>query len=294
MNLLRAMTVVLAVADQKSMTAAAKKLGTSLPTVIRVLAELEAALGLRLFNRSTRHVSLTEDGELYCEHCRRILAEVDALDNIMAGARDRPVGQVSVTAPMCFGERRVAPVLTQLAKENPGLHLRLFLADRVVDIIEEHIDIAVRIGHLQDSALVARRIGEVGQVLCASTEVVERLGAPSHPRELSALPCIQIYGNSTGTSWPFQADGKGFSVSIEGGFICNAVQPAVNACVDGAGFGLFLSYQVKDALRDGRLRAFLDDFQPPAQPVNLVFSSAKLLTSRMRFVLDALRAGVRP
>jgi DNA-binding transcriptional LysR family regulator len=293
MNLLRSMDVALAVADQKSMTAAARKLGTSLPTVVRIVAELEAALGVRLFNRTTRHVSLTEDGELYCEHCRRILAEVDNLENIMAGSRDQPVGQVSVTASLCFGERYVAPVLAQLAKENPGLSLRLFLADRVVDIIEEHIDVAVRIGHLQDSSLIARKIGEVRQVLCASPDAIGRLGVPDHPRKLSALPCIQLYGNTAGTSWPFQAGGKRFTVPINGVFSCNTAQPAVNACVDGAGYGLFLSYQVKDAVAEGRLLAFLDDFQPPAQPINLVFSNAKLLTSRMRSVLDALKAGVR-
>ena len=294
MNLLRAMDVVLTVADQNSMTAAAKRLGTSLPTVVRVLAELEAALGVRLFNRTTRHVSLTEDGELYCEHCRRILAEVDNLEDIMAGSRDQPFGQVSVTASLCFGERHVAPVLAQLAKENSGLRLRLLLVDRVVDIIEEHIDIAVRIGHLQDSSLIARKIGEVRQILCASPEVVSKLGVPDHPRKLTGVPCIQIYGNDAGTSWPFQACSKRFTVPITGVFISNTVQPAVNACIDGAGYGLFLSYQVEDAVREGRLLALLDDFQPPPQPVNLVFSNAKLLTSRMRFVLDALKAGVRP
>jgi DNA-binding transcriptional LysR family regulator len=294
MNLLRSMDAVLTVADQKSMTAAAKKLGTSLPTVVRVVAELEAALSVRLFNRTTRHVSLTEDGELYCEHCRRILADVDNLENIMAGSRDEPVGQVSVTASLCFGERHVAPVLAELAKENTGLNLRLFLADRVVDIIEEQIDIAVRIGHLHDSTLIAHKIGEVRQVLCASPDVVRRLGAPNHPRKLSAFPCIQLYGNSAGTSWPFQENGRRFTVPVNGVFICNSVQPAVNACIDGAGYGLFLSYQVRDAVEDGRLLAFLDEFQPPAQPVSLVFSSAKLLTSRMRFVLDALKAGVHP
>jgi DNA-binding transcriptional LysR family regulator len=293
MNLLRSMDVVLTVADQKSMTAAAKKLGTSLPTVVRIVAELEVALSVRLFNRTTRHVSLTEDGELYCEHCRRILAEVDNLENIMAGARDEPVGQVSVTASLCFGERHVAPVLAELAKQNSGLHLRLFLADRVVDFVEEHIDIAVRIGHLQDSSLIARKIGEVQQVLCASPETVRKFGVPDHPRKLSALPCVQLYGNNAGTSWPFQEGGRRLAVAINGVFICNSVQPAVNACIDGAGYGLFLSYQVKDAVGDGRLLTLLDDFQPPAQPVNLVFSNAKLLTSRMRYVLDALKAGVR-
>jgi DNA-binding transcriptional LysR family regulator len=293
MNLLRAMDVVLTVADQRSMTAAAKKLGTSLPTVVRILAELEAALGVRLFNRTTRHVSLTEDGEVYREHCRRILAEVETLDDIMAGSRDQPVGQVSVTAPLCFGERHVAPVLARLAKENPGLTVRLFLADRVVDIVEEHIDIAVRIGHLQDSTLVARRIGEVRPVLCASPELVGRLGMPDHPRELSGLPCIQVFGNNAGTTWPFQAGGKRLAVPIAGVFSCNTVQSAVNACIDGAGYGIFLSYQVKDAVGDGRLLALLDEFQPPAQPVSLVFSNARLLTSRLRFVLDALQAGVR-
>ena len=294
MNLLRSMDVVLTVAEQKSMTAAAKKLGTSLPTVVRIVAELEAALKVRLFNRTTRHVSLTEDGELYCEHCRRILTEVGNLEDLMAGSRDEPVGQVSVTASLCFGERHVAPVLAELTKQNPGLNLRLFLADRVVDIIEEHIDIAVRIGHLQDSTLVARKIGEVRQVLCASPAIVRKFGLPDHPRRLSDLPCIQLYGNTAGTTWPFEANGRRLGVPVNGVFICNSVQPAVNACVDGAGYGLFLSYQVKDAVEDGRLLQFLDEFQPPAQPVNLVFSNARLLTSRMRCVLDALKAGVRP
>jgi DNA-binding transcriptional LysR family regulator len=293
MNLLRSMDVVLAVAEHKTMTAAARQLGTSLPTVVRIVAELETALGVRLFNRTTRRVTLTEDGELYCEHCRRILAEVDNLESVMAGSRDEPVGQVSVTASMCFGERHVAPVLARIAKENAGLRLRLFLADRLVDIVEEHIDIAVRIGHLQDSSLIARKVGEVRQVLCASPEVIRRFGRPSHPRRLAALPSIQLYGNTAGSSWPFQEDGRRFNVPVNGVFISNSVQPAVNACVEGAGYGLFLGYQVKDAIDDGRLVAMLDEFQPPAQPVSVVFSNARLLTSRMRFVLDALKRGIR-
>ena len=293
MNLLKSMEVVLAIADQKSMTGAAKVLGTSLPTVIRVVAELEASLGLRLFNRTTRHVSLTEEGEVYCENCRRILDEVDNLENVMAGSRDQPIGQVSVTSSLCFGELHVAPVLAQLAKDNPGLSVRLFLADRIVDLLEEHIDIAVRIGHLHDSTFIARKIGEVSQVLCASPDLVMRRGIPGHPKSLVNLPCIQINGNNAGTSWHFQINGNTFTVPINGTFICNCMQPAIDACISGAGYGLFLSYQVKDAISDGRLLVLLNEFQSAPLPVNLVFSNTKLLTSRMRTVLNALQSNIR-
>jgi DNA-binding transcriptional LysR family regulator len=292
MNLLRSMQVVLAVADSKSMTGAAKQLGTSLPTIVRIVAELEASLKLRLFNRTTRQMELTQEGQIYCEHCRKIVAEVSNLEEVMAGARGVPRGQVSVTAPILFGELHAAPILAALARDHPELQVRLFLTDRYVDIVEEHFDIAVRIGQLRDSSLIARKVGEVSFVLCASPGLLKKTGAPSHPKELTRRPVIAVNAYDAGSNWHFEADGKKFAVPVTPSFVCNLGKPAINACIAGAGFGLFLTYQVKEAVAAGQLEIVLPQFQPPASPVNLLFNNSRLLTPRTRFVLDALGTGI--
>ena len=293
MNLLRAMDVVLAIADNGSMSAAARKLAISLPSVIRILSELEGSLGLRLFNRTTRRVALTEEGEVYCAHCRRILADVDNLENVMVGSRDLPSGTVSITAPVFFGERHVAPIIVELVKSYPELQVRLFLTDRVTDIVEEHLDIAVRIGALPESSLIARKIGDIAQLLCASEATLSRWGLPAHPKLLEQLPCIQINSNNGGGNWYFQNAGERFAVPIRGKFICNAVQPALDACINGAGFAYLFSYQASATIAQGKLVTVLDDFRLPEIPVSLLFSTGKLLTSRMRLLLDELNRGIR-
>ncbi len=292
MNLLRAMEVVLAVADQTSMSAAARKLGVSLPTIVRVVGEAEQEMGVRLFHRTTRKISLTEDGELCCAHYRRILGDVDNLRRVVAGVRDRPSGQVSMTAPVAFGGRHIAPVLAELVKNYPDLQIRLHLTDRVVDVVDEQIDVAIRIGAMKDSSLIVRKLNEIHQLVCASPALLADGGRPAHPAELSSRPCIQINSNSAGVSWGFQTAEGRFSVPIRGRLTCNAVDPAVNACIAGAGFAYLYSYQAADALRRGALTSVLDEFRLPPVPVNLVFHSTKLLTARMRLVLDEIKKAV--
>ena len=292
MDKLRAIEVFIAIAEHGSLTEAANRLGKAVPTVVRTLAGLEEHLGVRLFNRSTRRVSLTEEGHLYLAHCSRMADEMAVVEAQLRGAGEEPAGLVHLTAPIFFGERHVMPAVSQLLSSYPHLRIRLLLQDRIVDLVQEHIDIAVRIGHLQDSSLIARPIGHVRQVLCASPGFLERQGEPSHPAELADMPCMQVDGNNAGLTWPFRMGGERLAVPIVGRFICNTMKPTVEACIDGLGYGLFLSYQVADTIKLGTLKILLPDFEPPPLPVQLVYPHARPLSLRVRAVLDDLDAAI--
>lgn len=292
MDKLKAIETFVAIAENGSLTTAAIRLDRSLPTVVRTLAELEASVGARLFNRTTRRVDLTDEGRGYMEHCRRMLADLAEAEARLAGSRNGPAGHVVVTAPILFGEVYVAPVLAALAAAYPQLALQLTLADRIVDLLDEHVDVAVRIGHLRDSGLTARRVGQVRQVLCAAPSLLARLGTPRRPEDLSALPCLCCNGNTAGTTWPFIdiATGERLPVRVGGNFASNLVRPIVGPCRDGAGFAMFLSYQVASELQSGALVEILAEWQPPPLPVQIVHAFGRNLPSRVAAVADRLAA----
>ena len=288
MDRLKAMATFVAIADHGSLTEAALRLGRSLPTVVRTLATLERHLETRLFNRTTRRVELTEEGALYLRRCRHVLAEIDQIEAELSGDL-APAGPVSITAPIALGQQEVAPRLAAILERHPGLQVRLTLADRVVDIVEQHVDIAVRIGHLADSTLKVRRLGAVAQVLCAAPSLLARHGRPEVPDDLGALPCVLNAGNDSGTRWPFRGgSGRAERVRVSGRFSTNTVAAAVAAARAGTGFGLFLSYQVADDLRAGRLVRLLRDAEPEPLPVQLVHAATRHVPRRMAVVLDEL------
>ncbi len=288
MDKLNAIHCFIAIAEQGSLTEAARRLGKSLPTVVRTLATLEDQIETRLFNRTTRHVALTEEGRQYLDQCRRLLTDLEEVESHISGRERAPSGLVTLSAPLFFGELHVAPIVQELSREHSSLSIRLALSDRIENLIERHIDFAVRIGHLSDSTLTARTIGHVRQSLCASPEFLQTRTPPDSPRALRDQPCIRIDGNDAGRSWPFQSGAKPISVPVDGGFTCNTVRPAVAACEAGLGYGLFLSYQVKDALRAGRLVELLADHQPPPLPVQLVRAATPTVPGRVRTVWDRL------
>lgn len=288
MNKLHAITVFTAIAEYGSLTEAAKHLGKSLPAVVRTLAMLEEDLGVRLFNRSTRKIAITEEGRLYLDHCARMTSELSHVEGRLRGNGGPPAGLVHITAPLMFGERHVAPAVADLLGDNPDLRIRLLCVDRIVDLVEEHIDVAVRIGHLRDSSLIARRVGQVRQVLCASPAFIAANVPLQSPADLADQPCFQINGNNAQSHWPFHKAKKPISVETKGRLITNIVRPAVNACVEGLGYGLFLEYQVADEVKAGQLQVLLPDYEPPPLPVHLVYPHGRLLSSRVKAVLDAL------
>ncbi|WP_018410808.1 LysR family transcriptional regulator [Methyloversatilis thermotolerans] len=288
MDLIRAMRTFVEIADRGSLTAAARALDSSLAAVVRTLAALEAHLDVRLMNRTTRRVALTDDGRHYLEHCRHILSSVqDAEDALKEGAAE-PVGPITITAPVQFGQMYVAPAVTRFALQHPRVKLRVLLHDRVVNLVEEGVDVGVRIGALDDSGLVAQPLGTIRRVVVASPALLAARGEPMHPHDLCDAPCVRFSG-AAALAWSFRAEGRTLQVSVGGNLEFNHIAPAVDACVAGAGFGLFLSYQVRPHVAAGRLNVVLGAFEPPPRPVHVVYPHARLLPGRTRLLIDWLK-----
>lgn len=291
MDKFRAMQTFAAIADQGSLTAAARVLGSSLPAVVRSLAAYEAQLGVRLFNRTTRRISLTEEGRLHLERCHHLLGAMqEAEDSLRAGAGE-PAGHLTITAPVLFGQMHVAPVVTRFVQKYALMRCTVMLLDRVVDLLEEGIDVGIRIGPLDDSSLVALPLGQIRRVVVASPALLRRHGTPSHPRDLLAANCIRMVSGPP-TWGGFQDNGKAFRLPVKGNLGFNHVLPAVQACVDGAGFGMFFSYQVAPYLQDKRLKVILERFEQPAQPISVVYPHARLLPARTRVFIDWIRTEI--
>ncbi|MCQ9376784.1 LysR substrate-binding domain-containing protein [Methyloversatilis sp. XJ19-49] len=287
MDTLRAMRAFVNIAEQGSLTAAARALDSSLPAVVRTLAALEAHLGVRLMNRTTRRIALTDEGRSYLESCRQVLSAVqDAEEALKEGAAE-PSGPITLTAPVQFGLMHVAPVVTRFALQYPQVKLRVLLHDRVVNMLEEGIDVGVRIGTLDDSSLIARPLGAIRRVVVASPGLIAAHGEPAHPDALRGVPCVRFTGASS-LAWSFHINGRAVAVPVAGNLEFNHIAPAVDACAAGAGFGLFLSYQVRPYLARGTLRIVLREFEPPPRPVHIVYPHARLLPGRTRLLVDWL------
>ena len=282
------MQVLIGIADHGSFTAAAQALGMSMPAVVRALAALEANLGVRLFNRTTRRVALTDEGRRYLEHSRRILQQVaDARASLGAEASE-PQGTLCITAPVLFGQMYVAPAVTRFARRYPKVRVDVQLLDRISNLVEEGFDAAVRIGELADSTLVAQRVGSFRRLVVASPAYLRRAGVPRHPRDLLKGNCLRFSG-TTPPWWVFHQGSKRITVPVEGNLTFNHVVPVVEACAAGLGFGMLFSYQAAAYLASGGLKAVLEDFEPAPRPLSLVYPSAQLLPSRTRVLLEWMR-----
>lgn len=285
MDRLKALQTFVRIADAGSLTKAAHALDLSLPAVVRSLAALEAHLRVRLFNRTTRRVALTDEGRRYLEYARRILATLDEAERAIGTDLSVPAGMLRVTAPVLFGQLHVAPAVTRFLHKHPLVQVDLELLDRVVNLVDENFDVGIRIGELADSSLVARAIGRVRRVVVASPAFLRRHGTPRQPQDLQALDCVRVSSASNNT-WSFLHDGKWLAVPVRGSLRCNHVQAAVDACVAGLGCGLFMSYQVAALVEQRQLKVVLDAFEPPPRPVSLVVPQARLLPARTRAFID--------
>jgi DNA-binding transcriptional LysR family regulator len=293
MDKLAAMRAFVAIVDAGSLSAAAEALDRAPPTMVRTLAALEETLGVRLLTRTTRRMSLTEEGRVYLDRCRRILAAVEEAEEAVLARDTEPRGEIRATAPLLFGQLHVAPAIAAFAKQHPRVQTDLLLLDRVVDLVEEGIDVGVRIAHLADSSMIAVPVGEVRRVTVASSDLLERLGVPRHPSELAAHPCVGHYGAGPASRWSFQQRGKALDVRVRCAFATNLAIAAVDACAAGVGFGSFLSYQVERAVREGRLQLVLEDYESPGIPVQIVYPDARLMSPRLRVFVDWLREHLR-
>jgi len=293
MDKLRAIRTFVQIADDGSLTAAAAALGMSLPAVVRSLAALEAELGARLFQRTTRRLALTQEGLQYLARSRDILAAVAEADASLADETQAPRGQLTITAPVLLGQRVVTDFVTRFVAANPRIRCSVQLLDRFVDLVDEGVDVGIRIGALEDSSLVALRLGEVRQVVVASPQFLRRGGTPEQPTDLRSRPCVRLAGPIR-PGWAFQDAGRKLHVAVDGPLDFNHAGAALRACEQGVGFGQFFSYQVQDALRERRLRVVLAAFEPPRLPVSIVYPNARLLPARTRAFIDAARRELAP
>ena len=289
MDKLKAMQTFVQIAEHGGLSAAARSSGASLPAVVRSLAAYEASLGVRLLNRTTRRVSLTEEGRTHLQHCREVLGLIAEAEAHLRQGVSEPAGLLTVTAPVFFGQLHLAPAVARFVRHYPQMQCRVVLLDRVVNLLEEGFDLGVRIGLLEDSSLVARPIASVRRVVVASPVYLSERGMPVHPRDLLKQQCVRRMDRNP--LWgPFYEGGRSFELRVSGALEFNHNAPAVAACVAGAGFGEFFSYQVARHLRSGELIEVLQAFQGPPHPLQLVYPHARLLPQRARLFIDCMHS----
>ncbi|EJO28709.1 LysR family transcriptional regulator [Achromobacter marplatensis] len=293
MNRFHEMTVFLAVAEARSFAAAARRLEMSAPTVTRSVAALEHRLGILLLVRTTRSLRLTEAGERYAADCRRILDDVEQADDAAAGVMGAPRGALSITAPAFFGELHVMPAVLGYLRAHREVSVRTLLVDRVVNLLDEGVDVAVRIGALPDSTLTAVPVGQVRRVVCAAPAFLQEHG---EPKDLDALPrfcTITAAMEGRGTQWRFQQDGQARRLSVDSQLTVTSFQAAVLAACEGWGLTQVVSYQVARHLASGALQVVLRDFELPPMPVHVVYPEGRKSSAKVRsfvdFCVDALR-----
>jgi len=289
MDRIDAMTAFVTALDEGSLARAARRLGRSPAAITRAVAQLEEHLGTRLLHRTTRALHLTQAGERYLASCRAILADLAEADLLAAGERTDPRGILSVTAPVMFGRLHVAPVIEDLIEAHPTLHARLLLVDRVVNLVDEGHDVAVRIGHLPDSSLVGARVGEVRRVACASPDYLAARGTPTAPADLSAHRIISFSQITENAMWTFAAGPSGGArkqVSVEARFTVNSADAAIAAAARGRGITRVLSYQVEEAVAAGHLRLVLEEFEGEPLPVHVVYPGTRLQAAKLRAFVD--------
>jgi DNA-binding transcriptional LysR family regulator len=291
MDKLRAMTGFVRIVDKGSLTAAAGELGVSLPAMVRTLAALERDVGATLLNRTTRRLHLTDEGRQYLEHCRAILGHLQEAEASLHSRRRAPSGRLAVTASALFGRRYVAPVVSEFVRSHPEVAPELLFVDRVVNLVEEGVDAAVRIGHLGDSSLVAIPVGRVRRVVCASPAYLRARGTPRRPQELREHRCVRFTGLAPRAEWTFRA--KPSKVTFTSAVTCNLADTAIEACVDGLGLGVFLSYMVAPLVREGRLRYVLEEFEVEPLPVHFLYPHSRILSHAVRAFADVCVAKLR-
>jgi DNA-binding transcriptional LysR family regulator len=280
------MLAFVAVADLKGFAPAARKLRLSPSAVTRLVAALEERLGARLLQRTTRSVALTDAGTRYLERARRILADVEEAELAAEGERTRPSGRLVVSAPVGFGRLHVSPVMAAYLQRYPEVSAELRLEDRVVNLVEDGIDLAVRIGILADSSLVARHVGEMRRIVVASPDYLKRHGEPKTPAQIAGHQTIQFGASAVTGEWRFADGGREFRLDIAPRFACNVADAAIQYAEQGGGLTRVLAYQAADAIRRGSLQILLEKFEQPALPINMVYPTSRLLSAKVRAFID--------
>jgi DNA-binding transcriptional LysR family regulator len=279
------MTVFVQVAENGSFAGAGRRLGMSAPSVTRVVAELEDALGTRLLHRTTRAVKLTETGGRYLEDCRRILAEVRQAEAAASGSFSAPVGTLTVSAPVLFGRLHVMPILTAYLDRHPKVSGQTLFVDRMTSLVEEGIDVAVRIGHLADAGYVATKVGSVRRIVCGAPDYLRQHGVPELPDEVGVHRVIATTAAWSAREWRFGDTGD-IAAKISPALSCNTNDAAIAAAIAGFGLTRVPSYQIADELRSGALVAVLERFEEAALPIHVVHAERQRASAKIRTFVD--------
>ena len=296
------LTVYVAVAEEQGFAAAARRLNMSPPAVTRAVASLEDQLGVKLLNRTTRYVRATEIGLRYLEDAKRILAELDTADETAAGINAEPQGHLVVTAPVLFGRLFVTAGIVDYLNHYPKMQVDAIFLDRVVNLLEEGIDVGVRIGDLPDSSMRAKRVGSVRQILCASPEYLAKTGLPQHPEDLQQHTIIASKAGSGSIDWRFPLteessknrtkESKQKALNLKPRLTVTTNDAAIQAALQGFGITRVLSYQVAEELASGHLKIVLENYETDAKPVHIVHREGRNAAVKVRAFVDVLAANL--
>jgi DNA-binding transcriptional LysR family regulator len=286
MDRIDAMQAFVAVSDLKGFAPAARKLAMSPSGVTRLIAMLEDRLGTRLLQRTTRSVTLTDVGARYLERVRRILADVEEAEGAVEGERTRPSGRLVVSAPVGFGRLYVSPVMSAYLTRYPEVSGELRLSDRTINLVEDGVDLAIRIGHLADSSLVARHVGEMRRIVVASNGYLGQHGEPKTPEAVVSHATIHFGAMAAVPDWRFVVEGREVRVSCSPRFITNSADAAIQYAEQGGGLTWVLAYQAADSIKAGRLRVVLAKFEQPPLPIHIVYPTSRLLSAKVRTFID--------
>ncbi len=288
MDRFEAMSMLVSVTERGSLSAAARALQVPLATLSRKISDLESLLGARLLIRTTRKLTLTDAGVAYVASARRIIEQVEEAERTAAGEFIVPRGELVVTAPIMFGRLHVLPVVAEFLAAFPEINVRLVLADRNVNLVDDHVDMAVRIGKLPDSSMVATAIGSMRLVTCASPALLAAEGVPLEPADLRRFPCVVVGESLSSPSWRFRdpRSGAALDVVIQPRLAVTTTEAAAEAASLSVGVTRLMHYQAVDAIERGRLRIILEACEPEAAPVNLLHVSRGQMPLKMRRFLD--------
>ncbi|MFT5604796.1 MAG: DNA-binding transcriptional LysR family regulator [Paracoccaceae bacterium] len=293
MDRLLQMQVYVAVAEEEGFAAAARRLNMSPPAVTRAIAQLEYGLGVKLLNRSTRFVRVTEAGMRYLEDARRILLEVQLADESAAGINAEPRGHLTVTAPVLFGQKYVMPGIVDYLQRYPKTEVDAVFYDRVVNLLEEGLDVGIRIGALPDSTMRALPVGKVRLVLVASPAYLNAHGIPQTPQELDAHNIIHSRAGNLSKEWRFMKNEKPLLQKVKPRLTVTSNDAAMTAAKESFGICRLLSYQVADDLLTGRLKTVLENYELPALPVHIVHREGRLASAKVRAFIDLMAERLR-
>lgn len=293
MDRLTEMQIYVAVAESEGFAAAARRLNISPPVVTRAVADLEARLGIKLLNRTTRYVRVTDAGLRYLEDARRVITAADEADEAAIGVNGEPRGHLTVTAPVLFGRIYVMPGIVDYLQRFPATEVSALFVDRVVNLLEEGIDVALRIGELGDSSFHAMRVGSVRRVLCAAPEYIARHGLPAHPEALLNHQLIVATNLGMNIEWRFMQDGKPLSIRIRPRLSVTSNDSAIEAAVRGLGITRVMSYQIAHELEQGKLKILLSEFEPDIVPVHILHREGRYSSAKIRSFIDLLAERLR-